>query len=97
MDALKPKQLLLVLDNCEHLVTACAQLAAALLCACPRLRILATSREGLNIPGETIYCLAPLAVPNEERLPPMGALSRIAAVHAIESLVTRKLPHLSFL
>ncbi len=49
------KQALLILDNCEHLVQACAELAEAVLRACPRLRILATSREALNIPGETTW------------------------------------------
>src|SRR6516164_8267031 len=52
VDALRPKSLLLVLDNCEHLIAACAELAAVLLRACSRVRILATSREGLGVPGE---------------------------------------------
>src|SRR6185437_8710427 len=50
-DHLKQKQMLLVLDNCEHLVGTCAALAGALLRACPRLCILATSREGLEVAG----------------------------------------------
>src|SRR5713226_3110382 len=49
------KSLLLVLDNCEHLLSACAQLTDALLRVCPDLRILATSREGLGIAGELAY------------------------------------------
>jgi predicted ATPase/DNA-binding CsgD family transcriptional regulator len=54
---------LLVLDNCEHVVDCCAELVTWLLGACPKLRIVATSREGLRIPGETLYPLPPLAVP----------------------------------
>ena len=54
-DYLRPKSLLLVLDNCEHLLSACAQLADTLLRACPNLRILASSREGLGIAGELTY------------------------------------------
>src|SRR6266542_3823416 len=54
-ESLRARRLLLVLDNCEHLVEACADLADALLQACPRLAILATSREALNIAGETVW------------------------------------------
>jgi predicted ATPase len=56
------KQILLVLDNCEHLIEACAQLAANLLSKCPGLHILATSREPLLIAGETIWQVKPLEV-----------------------------------
>ena len=59
----QPKQLLLVLDNCEHLNIACAQLAQQLLTVAPGLRILATSREPLANAGETIYPLSGLAWP----------------------------------
>ncbi|MFF1953526.1 NB-ARC domain-containing protein, partial [Kitasatospora herbaricolor] len=52
VDYLRDKRLLLVLDNCEHLVEACADLAAELLPACPGVRVLATSREVLDIAGE---------------------------------------------
>ena len=57
------KQSLLILDNCEHLITACAQLAARLLGACGNLRILATSREALDILGETIWMVPSLTLP----------------------------------
>ena len=60
----RDRQILLVLDNCEHLITACAQLAEALLRAAPRLSILATSREGLGITGETIWRVPSLSVPD---------------------------------
>jgi predicted ATPase/DNA-binding SARP family transcriptional activator/tetratricopeptide (TPR) repeat protein len=57
------KAMLLVLDNCEHLVAACAELAGRLLQAGPRLRVLATSREVLGVPGEAIWPIPPLGVP----------------------------------
>ncbi|MFM9442254.1 LuxR C-terminal-related transcriptional regulator [Streptomyces acidiscabies] len=55
------RRALLVLDNCEHLVDACAELVSALLLACPGLRILATSRRTLDVTGECVYALAPLS------------------------------------
>jgi predicted ATPase/class 3 adenylate cyclase/Tfp pilus assembly protein PilF len=67
-DYLRPKSLLLLLDNCEHLLAACAQLTDVLLRGCPNLRILATSREGLGIAGEAQYPVPALPVPDPERL-----------------------------
>jgi len=64
---LSPKSLLLVLDNCEHLVGACAQLADTLLRYCPHLRILATSRESLSITGEEILRVSTLSLPDPDR------------------------------
>src|SRR5205823_2371374 len=61
---LRPKSLLLVLDNCEHLLTACAQLAESLLRACVKLRVLASSREGLGIAGEQTYRVPSLSLPD---------------------------------
>ena len=61
---IRSKQLLLLLDNCEHLSEACAQLAYDLLFQAPELRILATSREPLAIAGETIYPVAGLTWPS---------------------------------
>ncbi len=63
-DFLKPKKLLLLLDNCEHLIEDCAALASKLLRACPGLKILATSREPLGISGETIYRVPSLDIPD---------------------------------
>jgi predicted ATPase/DNA-binding SARP family transcriptional activator len=60
---LPSRALLLVLDNCEHLIEACADVADALLAACPHLRILATSRQALGITGEWLYPVPPLALP----------------------------------
>ena len=64
IDYLKSRHLLLLLDNCEHLIDACAQLADVLLRACPNLQILATSREVLGIAGETIWRVPSLSLPD---------------------------------
>jgi predicted ATPase/DNA-binding winged helix-turn-helix (wHTH) protein len=69
---LASRQMLLVLDNCEHLTAACAALAQRLLTAAPGVRVLATSREGLNVPGErtvTVRSLALPAIGSEHDLP----------------------------
>jgi predicted ATPase len=58
--ALRAKDLLLVLDNCEHLIDAAARLVDTLLDSCPRVRVLATSREALSIPGEVNRPVPPL-------------------------------------
>ena len=63
---LRSAELLLVLDNCEHLLDACAQLADALLRSSPGLRVLATSREPLGVPGEAACPVPPLALPAEQ-------------------------------
>lgn len=59
---LGPRQLLLIVDNCEHLIAACAELADAILRICPRVRILATSREPLGIAGEVAWRVPSLSV-----------------------------------
>ncbi|GIG00329.1 AfsR/SARP family transcriptional regulator [Catellatospora citrea] len=63
VDALSAEDVLLVLDNCEHLVEPVATLAEELLTRCPRLRVLATTREPLNILGEALCPVSPLALP----------------------------------
>jgi predicted ATPase/class 3 adenylate cyclase len=63
LDALGPQDLLILLDNCEHLVDACAKIADAILRRCPRVHLLATSREPLSIDGETSYRVPPLSLP----------------------------------
>ena len=64
LDALGPQDLLILLDNCEHLIDACAKIADAILRRCPRVHLLATSREPLNIDGEIIYRVPPLSLPD---------------------------------
>ncbi len=70
VEDLKTKELLLILDNCEHLIDACAVLADTLLHACPNLKIFATSREALGVAGERAWAVPSLALPDPERLPP---------------------------
>ncbi len=62
IDALAPQDVLIVLDNCEHLISACAKTADAILRRCPRVHLVATSREPLGIGGETIYRVPSLSV-----------------------------------
>jgi predicted ATPase/class 3 adenylate cyclase len=80
IDYLRPKKLLLLLDNCEHLITSCAELADRLLRACPQVLILATSREPLGIPGETIYGVPSLSLPNVDHLPRFELVSEYEAL-----------------
>lgn len=68
-DYLRPRHLLLILDNCEHLVQTCAEFAASLLPACPALHLLATSRQPLGIPEERIWQTLPLNLPEPRHLP----------------------------
>jgi predicted ATPase len=63
IEHLRSRSLLLILDNCEHLLAACAQLVDALLRACPSVRILATSRERLGLTGERVYPVPSLSLP----------------------------------
>ncbi|MFF4190569.1 BTAD domain-containing putative transcriptional regulator [Nonomuraea sp. NPDC001831] len=72
LTALAERDLLLVLDNCEHLVAAVAELADALLASCPGLRVLTTSREALGITGESILPVSPLRLPPPEPDDPLA-------------------------
>ena len=84
--ALGDREAVLILDNCEHLIEAAASLADRLLTDCPRTRIIATSREPLRIPGETLWVVAPLPVPpvsgmaGAESAPAIPEISTYAAV-----------------
>lgn len=80
LGALGSRQMLLVLDNCEQLVGACAELAVALLQGCPHMQLLATSRERLGIRGETIYRVPSLALPAAGQQPTVAELGQYAAV-----------------
>ena len=75
---LKNKALLLILDNCEHVITEAAIVVSALLAGCPRLRILATSRELLRIAGEYTYRLPSLSVPTQETIHRLGAAEALS-------------------
>lgn len=91
-DALRHKSLLLVLDNCEHVVSACARLAETLLSACPNLRILATSQEALRIGGEIAWRVPPLHLPEIDHLPSLETLIQYEAVELFIERTTTVLP-----
>jgi len=80
IDSLSSRHLLLVLDNCEHLLDEVAVLSAALLRTCPDLQILATSREPLRVVGEALLPVPPMAAPEPERSGGVAGLSRYDAV-----------------
>ena len=82
------RRMLVVLDNCEHLVEACARLAVDLMGSCPDLHILATSREPLKVPGETVWRVNPLALEDATRL----FLDRAHAIAPAVDLSASKLP-----
>jgi predicted ATPase/DNA-binding CsgD family transcriptional regulator len=77
---LRDQRLLLVLDNCEHLVSSCAAVAEALLTSCPGVTILATSREPLAVRGETTWRVPSLSVPAERARPPIEDVTQYEAV-----------------
>jgi predicted ATPase/class 3 adenylate cyclase len=83
-EALTARRLLLVLDNCEHLLQACAELAERLLGRCPGVHILATSQETLGVAGEAVIRVAPLALPK-----PTDPLERMAGTDAVALFVDR--------
>jgi predicted ATPase/class 3 adenylate cyclase len=88
---LRGKQLLLILDNCEHVVAACARLAETLLRSCPQLRILSSSREPLSIAGETAWPLPPLSLPDHWRDLTAGAdaIDRLSDYEAVRLFIDR--------
>lgn len=88
--ALADRRLLLVLDNCEHVVAACRDLVATLRLLAPRLRVLATSRVTLDVPGEYVLRLQPLPVPRE--FVGGDALRRQPAVRAFVEHARRRVP-----
>lgn len=92
MDYLRPKTLLLLLDNCEHLIAACAEISETLLRACPKLKILASSREALGIAGEVSWRVPSLAAPNPEHLPTLEKLLDLEAVQLFIARATTAKP-----
>ena len=79
-DYLQSKEMLLILDNCEHLLSACAEIVTTLLQACPNLSMIATSREALDIPGEMTFRVPSLSVPDVRHAPPAEALKQYEAI-----------------
>src|SRR6516164_7634099 len=86
------RQLLLMLDNCEHLVDAVAELADLLLRAAAGLRVLATSREALTIDGESVLAVPPLPVPPPGRRPTAAELTRFPAVRLFAERAAQVVP-----
>jgi predicted ATPase/DNA-binding CsgD family transcriptional regulator/transcriptional regulator with XRE-family HTH domain len=78
--ALRHSDVLLAVDNCEHVAAAAAALAARLVADCPAITVLATSREPLHVRAEHVFRVLPLRVPDLDRLPPPAALLRVPAV-----------------
>jgi predicted ATPase/transcriptional regulator with XRE-family HTH domain len=100
-NVLRARHMLLVLDNCEHVIEAAGRLADALLASCPRVYVLATSRAPLNVADEVVYRVAPLTLPPQEprtgtrrvnREPNLGSGeqvlgSRLSALSSVEELM----------
>ncbi len=80
---LRSKHVLLVLDNCEHLVGACAEVIAALLRSCPNLYVLATSRESLAIAGEIVWVVRPLDLPVSSSGHSLETLANVPSVRLL--------------
>jgi predicted ATPase/DNA-binding SARP family transcriptional activator len=94
-DFLASKRLLLIFDNCEHLIEACAFLADTLLHACARLSILVSSREALGIEGEAPLRVPPLTIPKLEQLPAPEELMRCEAIRLFGDRAETILPGFS--
>ena len=91
-DALRPRRLLLALDNCEHLIDACARVCQRLLASSPGLRLIATSREPLRVAAETVWQVHPLSVaPGGAALAPEDAL-RYEAIRLFAARAAASLP-----
>jgi predicted ATPase/DNA-binding SARP family transcriptional activator/DNA-binding CsgD family transcriptional regulator len=98
VEALRQKKMLLVLDNCEHLIESAARLADTLLASCPHLRVFATSRETLDVEGELVWRVDPLSVPDADpeahRTPAAaGELERYEAVRLFVERARLRSPH----
>ncbi len=85
---LKPLRVLLVVDNCEQVLRACADLAAALLKSAPQVRLISSSREALRVPGEQAYPILPLPVPGRG-----DSVQQLATMTAVRLFVERAQQH----
>jgi predicted ATPase/DNA-binding SARP family transcriptional activator/DNA-binding CsgD family transcriptional regulator len=92
IDHLRDRPTLLLLDNCEHLLEAVARLGDSLLDYCPRLRVLATSREPLGVMGESVRHLSPLSVPGTVGSSDVEGLTRYEAVRLFVDRARLRLP-----
>jgi predicted ATPase/DNA-binding CsgD family transcriptional regulator len=91
---LAARDLLVVLDNCEHLIEGCAALSEAVLRSCPGVSVLATSREALGVGGEVAWKIPPLRLPDRNG-PPRGALSSYDAVQLFVDRAVKARPNFS--
>jgi predicted ATPase/transcriptional regulator with XRE-family HTH domain len=86
---LRHKRMLLILDNCEQVIDACARTIEMWLQACPSLHILVTSRELLHVPGEQVFFVPPLAVPMLDHLDRDLSLSKIQSYASVRMFIER--------
>jgi len=89
VDYLQHRELLLVLDNCEHVIEACAELTQMLLRHCPHLPLLTTSREALNIAGETSWPVRPLSLPDAQDAGHLPSLEHLMQYEATRLFIER--------
>jgi predicted ATPase/class 3 adenylate cyclase len=90
---LQGRQVLILLDNCEHMIDACARLVNELLSAAPKLKILASSREALGVQGEVSYPVPSLELPDIKHLPMIEQLSQYEAVRLFIDRTLLVAPH----
>ena len=86
------KRLLIVIDNCEHLLDACAVLASTLLKACPGVYLLATSRQPLGVVGEVRMPVPPMSLPLDGDVPSTDSLANSEAVRLLSERAAAVLP-----
>jgi predicted ATPase/class 3 adenylate cyclase len=91
VEHLKPRRLLLILDNCEHLLSACARLVETLLRQCPHLTILSSSREGLRMAGESLFRVPSLSLPDPRQFARGGTpiIASFAQYEAVRLFIDR--------
>src|SRR5215203_2250011 len=95
-EVLDSRELLLVLDNCEHLLEATARLADVLLDSCPNLRVLATSREGLGVEGEVRWPVPPLSAPDPQYSSTVEELERLESARLFLARARNRDPSFTF-
>ncbi len=91
-EALRPRRMLLALDNCEHLIDACAEVCQRLLASSPGLRLLATSREPLRVAAETVWQVPPLSIPPEAEMATPDDANRYEAMRLFAERAAASLP-----
>ena len=95
-EVLDSRELLLVLDNCEHLLEATARLVDVLLDSCPNLRVLATSREGLGVEGEVRWPVPPLSAPDPQYSSTVEELERLESARLFLARARNRDPSFTF-